>query len=1008
MRSMTTAAWCVVLATALPLFAQNKDDGRTIGHWGDHLGPQAPDRPAIGLDWEAQRSIAANHARWTEWAANNPGWVMLFDPRTRMPWRGYGPGIQVTASNPSHADVVAAALQLRETLSPVIGVEASDQLFVTAQRAGHVWYVDFNQTITGHRVVDAGLTLRIDESGKLMMWGGRFVPTASVALRETFTRDEARAKTLTFLWGQGYATSSTQLREQRTELVVHVSETTADVTPRLAWFMQFSSDAPAAAWNVFIDATTGEVITHWNDVREFGHDGPAGPATPFEALFALATLNGVSNGTVHDGVLPDQAPVLRNLPNMYININGTNVPTDAAGAYTFNGGGATVPVTSGLDGQYITTVNTGTQAAFNGNAASGTFDVVWTDTNSNVAERDGFFFGTRARNVLKLRNPAETLFNNAIVCNVNLNQTCNAFYQPSNQTINFFLAGGGCINTAYSGSVVYHEYGHHVTTIVYGSHSRSIPGYMGEGLSDCQAAAVEDTNIIGAGFQGPGTMVRNLNNTCQYPTSCGTEVHARGQLIGACFWHTRVQFANAFGAAGKVQIDEYLYRHFHGSPQDEVESCLDLLVQDDNDANLVNGTPNVLKFYQGFTVQHGVPFPIALVAITHDPLNDTLDQLQNYQVHATAASLVGSSVTSVQLFYSVNNAAFVSVPMTFGGADYAGSIPVQAAASSIRYYIRVQDSGGLISFLPAGAPAAAYTFRNFRSATFFSDGFEVASGWTHALVLGQDDWQNQAPGSATHAYDPHTAFEGTKCWGNDLSAAGFNGNYANNVNNNLTSPAINCTGRVGVTLVYRRWLTVEDGLFDHARILVSNNGTTYTTVWENPATAAGNVNFLDTSWVLHSVPIGAIADNQANVRIRFELVTDAGLVFGGWNVDDLRLESSAGATGVPLTRLGGLTPGSSATVRTNGNPGEAIFLAADVATSGTFYPGVGTLSMNVASPTFLPIYLGGVTIGGGGFDDLTFTVPNASGITVFFQGVLFPPSAPTDPVITNVLLFPIQ
>ena len=149
--------------------------------------------------------------------------------------------------------------------------------------------------------------------------------------------------------------------------------------------------------------------------------------------------------------------------------------------------------------------------------------------------------------------------------------------------------------------------------------------------------------------------------------------------------------------------------------------------------------------------------------------------------------------------------------MTPSGSEYVASFPVQPAGTTISYYLEFTDSlGHARSCRPAERRRPSRSTR-IRRQVFFSDDFEVASGWMYAQVATQDDWQNQAPGNPTHAYDPPTAFAGTKCWGNDLSAAGFNGNYGNNVNNNLTSPTINCTGQTNVAIVYRRWLTVEDG-----------------------------------------------------------------------------------------------------------------------------------------------------------------------------------------------------
>jgi len=170
---------------------------------------------------------------------------------------------------------------------------------------------------------------------------------------------------------------------------------------------------------------------------------------------------------------------------------------------------------------------------------------------------------------------------------------------------------------------------------------------------------------------------------------------------------------------------------------------------------------------------------------------------------------------------------------------------------------------------------------------FYYTGFETGDdGWTHVQVATQDDWQRGTP-SGNNSHDPASAYAGTKIFGNDLAGSGWDGNYKNSVNNYLLSPAINCSGRTGVRLQFMRWLTVERGQYDQATIYVNN-----TQVWTNPVSA----DLVDTSWVPVDLDISAIADNNASVRIKFELVSDGGVVFGGWNIDEVKLIAGGGGS----------------------------------------------------------------------------------------------------------------
>ncbi len=54
--------------------------------------------------------------------------------------------------------------------------------------------------------------------------------------------------------------------------------------------------------------------------------------------------------------------------------------------------------------------------------------------------------------------PTNTWLGQVLTVNVNLNQTCNAYWNGS--TLNFFKSGGGCANTGQIAGVSLHEFGH--------------------------------------------------------------------------------------------------------------------------------------------------------------------------------------------------------------------------------------------------------------------------------------------------------------------------------------------------------------------------------------------------------------------------------------------------------------------------------------------------------------------------------------------------------------------
>ena len=157
--------------------------------------------------------------------------------------------------------------------------------------------------------------------------------------------------------------------------------------------------------------------------------------------------------------------------------------------------------------------------------------------------------------------------------------------------------------------------------------------------------------------------------------------------------------------------------------------------------------------------------------------------------------------------------------------------------------------------------------------TVFFDNMEgTDNGWTHGFVTLLDDWQHGVPlgGSRT---DPNSAFSGTKVWANNLSD-----NYPDQVENYLLSPVINCGRYTKTRLQYRRWLSVEKGIYDTAQVSLNGN-----LLWQNDSVYDN----LDMRWVLQDFDISSIADTNFSVQLKYRLRSDEGLHLGGWNIDDV-------------------------------------------------------------------------------------------------------------------------
>ncbi len=166
---------------------------------------------------------------------------------------------------------------------------------------------------------------------------------------------------------------------------------------------------------------------------------------------------------------------------------------------------------------------------------------------------------------------------------------------------------------------------------------------------------------------------------------------------------------------------------------------------------------------------------------------------------------------------------------------------------------------------------------------FFKEELDSDPGWSTEGL-----WQFGVPTGQGGSYgnaDPSSGYTGDNVYGYNL-----NGDYESSMpERNLTTPAIDCSGKSNVHLKFYRWLNVESSSYDHAYVKISNDGISWTVLWENDNTIE------DDSWNLVDFDISAYADNESTVYIRWTMgTTDGYWHYSGWNIDDICLYEADG------------------------------------------------------------------------------------------------------------------
>jgi hypothetical protein len=503
----------------------------------------------------------------------------------------------------------------------------------------------------------------------------------------------------------------------------------------------------------------------------------------------------------------------------------------------------------------------------------------------DTAQVNGFIQTTRVHDFAKSINPTYPGIDISIPVRVNQNSTCNAFY--SNNTINFYRAGGGCPNTAYS-TVVWHEYGHFIIS----KGHPSATGDYHEGMADVTASLLGDTPSLGLDFRGPGTgPLRSAYNNVNYP--CSGEVHTCGQVISGAFWLTLDQLDLTEGHVVGLQLvrswylDSILLRPSGINPG----VTIDVLTLDDDDGNLNNGTPHYQEIATGFGAKNLTAPPLEWLRIEPVQVPGELvppainDQLLPVKVKITG--VVGQpNLSTATLHYRVNGGSWQQAPM----AEYAdpgfmqGHMDWPPCGSSVEWYVSCKDTQNHTVTWPTGAPTNVFEFLVASGlTTIFEDTFETNTGFTvfnENLTAGA--WLRADPnGTVLNGQQANPENDsndpGAQCYftGQGTVGGAVGDQDVDGGPTRLSSPVFNMAGFDAV-IEYRRWFFNDDG--DDALIVeVSNNGGAS---WVRVETVMG----IQNNWVQRRFRVGQFVAPTSQVMVRFSVadnpnnsITEAGV-----------------------------------------------------------------------------------------------------------------------------------
>ncbi len=289
--------------------------------------------------------------------------------------------------------------------------------------------------------------------------------------------------------------------------------------------------------------------------------------------------------------------------NQWIQINNINRFTHDEGNFSFNVDQNAVPVRlqSELRGRWVNVdYEDGRDAFIRFNINN--FDplhLVWNDNNSRVDERGLYYHTNFIHGFWKELDPDFDGLDYPVpaTCMVRENFD-NAFWNGHGM---YFGDGGQMDNFALYADIIYHEYGHGVTQHIY--ENGFLPyedesGALNEAWSDYFPCSITDEPLVGEGGLRGNNYIRNIDNDYVYPDDIRGEVHLDSRIISAAMWRSRQEL-------GRDLTDPLFHYSRYHLGSDFLTYFIDVLITDDDDGDLTNGTPHSYALYDNFG-RHGI------------------------------------------------------------------------------------------------------------------------------------------------------------------------------------------------------------------------------------------------------------------------------------------------------------------------------------------------------------------------------------------------------------------
>lgn len=808
---------------------------------------------------------------WQALAAAAPGLAQSsWDRATGVPSRIWGRGLEVPDSV-ARADVAAAAawrflVEHGELLAP--GSTISDFELVSNVERNGLRVVGFVQRHRGLPVLGGQVSFRFKRD-RLFVIGSEALPDVAVDLTPGIT---ARGGAAALATGVAAATAAdVGLPPDRVRadapgqaMIVPLVAEDGVMGYRVAIPVEVDGGS-AGRWQVFADPATGTPLVR-RSLTRFG----AG----------TVAFDAVERWTQRPRrVYP--------APFLDVTVGGNPANTGATGAVTW-AGGAPVTVGTSLTGPLVDVENRAGEVAATTLSLADGGTATWAPAGDGEldAQLSAYIHAHVAKTYVRRFADGLEFLDQRLPVRVNIADECNAF--SDGNSINFFLASDECENTATIADVVYHEFGHslHSHALIRGV--GFFDGAFSEGLSDYLAATITDDSGMGRGFFRSDAPLRELNPEGRehvWPRDVAN-IHYTGIIFGGTMWDLRTLLIEAKGREEGIALaDRFFYAAVQRAPSIPA-TLIEILAEDDDDGDLSNGTPNECLIRAAYG-RHGMrTIGGRLEAPGLVPLSTSLEALPVTLTLLGVDVRCGDDVVEAKLEWRPRGAGDSpragSTLATADGDVWSAEMPLPDDGDVAQYHVRIKFADDTDMVFPDNRADPWFQVYRGDVTPLYCTDFETdpfADGWR---AKRDGAWQWGMPGGSREHGDPAAAYSGTRVVGTGLARTA--GGYPGATTTWLESPTIETGQWSDVRLHYRRWLGVEDGFYDHARVVV--NGEQAWTNVSSMGNSAKNQHHEDRAWVFNDVALSPRI-YEKRVTVRWEIEADQAFELGGWTLDDV-------------------------------------------------------------------------------------------------------------------------